>query len=146
MPPGTLCLWIFWPSFNSVLLSTQEEKRNAVMNTYYALAVSTVTAISMSALAHPHGKINMVRSGAAPWAARGFSGPGTHTHACSPQHQPHGLGKCMLGDGALSPVPWSTRKSTRLSSGHWTLGDCNDQRLTGGGGGWGADLVISIDI
>ncbi|XP_045046620.2 blood group Rh(CE) polypeptide isoform X2 [Desmodus rotundus] len=57
---GTLCLWIFWPSFNSVLLSTQEEKRNAVMNTYYALAVSTVTAISMSALAHPHGKINMM--------------------------------------------------------------------------------------
>ncbi|XP_036888830.1 RH-like protein isoform X1 [Sturnira hondurensis] len=57
---GTLCLWMFWPSFNSVLLSIQEEKRKkAVFNTHYALAVSAVTAISMSALAHPQGKINM---------------------------------------------------------------------------------------
>ncbi|KAM5322180.1 blood group Rh(CE) polypeptide [Glossophaga mutica] len=56
---GTLCLWMFWPSFNSVLLSTEEERKIAVFNTYYALAVSAVTAISMSALAHPQGKINM---------------------------------------------------------------------------------------
>ncbi|XP_036991872.2 blood group Rh(CE) polypeptide [Artibeus jamaicensis] len=56
---GTLCLWIFWPSFNSVLLSVQEERKKAVFNTYYALAASAVTAISVSALAHPQGKINM---------------------------------------------------------------------------------------
>nr|XP_034358819.1 blood group Rh(CE) polypeptide [Arvicanthis niloticus] len=56
---GTLFLWIFWPSVNSALLEGTE-KRNAVFNTYYALAVSTVTATSMSALSHPQGKINMV--------------------------------------------------------------------------------------
>ncbi|XP_028615695.1 blood group Rh(CE) polypeptide [Grammomys surdaster] len=56
---GTLFLWIFWPSVNSALLEGTE-KRNAVFNTYYALAVSTVTATSMSALSHAQGKINMV--------------------------------------------------------------------------------------
>nr|XP_020014295.1 RH-like protein isoform X4 [Castor canadensis]XP_020014296.1 RH-like protein isoform X4 [Castor canadensis] len=57
---GTLFLWIFWPRFNSALLNIPSEKKNAVFNTYYALAVSTVTATSMSALAHPQGKINMI--------------------------------------------------------------------------------------
>ncbi|XP_006883712.1 PREDICTED: RH-like protein IC [Elephantulus edwardii] len=56
---GTLFLWIFWPSFNSALLEAPDEKKNAVFNTYYALAVSAVTAISVSALAHPKGKLNM---------------------------------------------------------------------------------------
>ncbi|KAM6216960.1 blood group Rh(CE) polypeptide [Rhynchocyon petersi] len=57
---GTLFLWIFWPSFNSALLNSSNEKKNAVFNTYYALAVSAVTAISLSAFAHPQGKISMI--------------------------------------------------------------------------------------
>ncbi|XP_052033680.1 blood group Rh(D) polypeptide [Apodemus sylvaticus] len=56
---GTLFLWIFWPSVNSALLEGTK-KRNAVFNTYCALAVSTVTATSLSALSHPQGRINMV--------------------------------------------------------------------------------------
>ncbi|KAL6033918.1 hypothetical protein STEG23_007193 [Scotinomys teguina] len=56
---GTLFLWIFWPSFNSALVELTD-KKNAVFNTYYALAASAVTATSMSALSHPQGKINMV--------------------------------------------------------------------------------------
>ncbi|KAL0605092.1 hypothetical protein AAY473_027091 [Plecturocebus cupreus] len=56
---GTLFLWMFWPSFNSALLRNPIERRDAVFNTYYALAVSTVTSISVSSLAHPRGKINM---------------------------------------------------------------------------------------
>ncbi|GAB1289073.1 Blood group Rh(D) polypeptide [Apodemus speciosus] len=57
---GTLFLWIFWPSVNSALLEGTK-KRNAVFNTYCALAVSMVTATSLSALSHPQGRINMVR-------------------------------------------------------------------------------------
>ncbi|XP_023578306.1 blood group Rh(CE) polypeptide [Octodon degus] len=57
---GTLFLWMFWPSFNSALLDIANEKKNAVFNTYYALAVSTVTATSVSALNHREGKINMI--------------------------------------------------------------------------------------
>nr|XP_010343727.1 RH-like protein isoform X2 [Saimiri boliviensis boliviensis] len=56
---GTLFLWMFWPSFNSALLRNPLERRDAVFNTYYALAVSAVTSISLSSLAHPRGKINM---------------------------------------------------------------------------------------
>ncbi|XP_020764980.2 RH-like protein IC [Odocoileus virginianus] len=56
---GTLFLWMLWPSFNSALLEEADEKKKAVLNTYYALAVSMVTAILMSSLAHPQGKINM---------------------------------------------------------------------------------------
>nr|XP_021499838.1 blood group Rh(CE) polypeptide [Meriones unguiculatus] len=57
---GTLFLWIFWPSFNSALLEAINDKKNAVFNTYYALAVSTVAATAVSALTHPKGKINMI--------------------------------------------------------------------------------------
>ncbi|XP_069893707.1 RH-like protein isoform X1 [Dipodomys merriami] len=57
---GTLFLWIFWPSFNSTLLYSLNERKNAVFNTCYALAVSTVTATAVSALAHPQGKINLI--------------------------------------------------------------------------------------
>ncbi|XP_057600186.1 RH-like protein [Hippopotamus amphibius kiboko] len=56
---GTLFLWMFWPSFNSALLDVLDERKKAVFNTYYALTVSTVTAISGSALTHPQGKISM---------------------------------------------------------------------------------------
>ncbi|XP_020838795.1 RH-like protein isoform X2 [Phascolarctos cinereus] len=57
---GTLFLWIFWPTFNSALLEYPSEKETAIYNTYYALAVSAVVAMSFSAAAHPHGKISMI--------------------------------------------------------------------------------------
>lgn len=56
-------MWIFWPSFNSALLDVTDERKNALFNTHYALAVSAVTAISVSALSNPGGKINLVRRG-----------------------------------------------------------------------------------
>uniref|UniRef100_A0A5F8GPN1 Rh blood group CcEe antigens n=1 Tax=Monodelphis domestica TaxID=13616 RepID=A0A5F8GPN1_MONDO len=56
---GTLFLWIFWPTFNSVLLNSPGEKEIAIYNTYYALAVSAVTAMSFSAATHSNGKISM---------------------------------------------------------------------------------------
>uniref|UniRef100_A0A8C7C3C4 Ammonium transporter AmtB-like domain-containing protein n=1 Tax=Neovison vison TaxID=452646 RepID=A0A8C7C3C4_NEOVI len=45
--------------FNSALLDSPTERKNAVFSTYYALAASTVTAISVSVLAHSQRKINM---------------------------------------------------------------------------------------
>lgn len=132
-PPGTLFLWMFWPSFNFALLKTPTEMKNAVFNTYYALAVSAVTAISVSALAHPQGKINMVRRGAAPWAAPGSSRPNTHLHVPSPQHQSHGVGKSTASCGALSAMPWSRRERARLLKRALELRRLrNDQGLTGG--------------
>ncbi|XP_008692804.1 blood group Rh(CE) polypeptide isoform X3 [Ursus maritimus] len=75
---GTLFLWMFWPSFNSALLDVPKERKNAVFNTYYALAASAVTAISMSALARPRGKINMTHIHNAILAGGVAVGPSCH--------------------------------------------------------------------
>ncbi|NWI66208.1 RHD protein, partial [Todus mexicanus] len=53
---GTLFLWVFWPSFNS-LLATHESR--AIYNTYFALAVSAVTAFPLSVLTSKDGKFRM---------------------------------------------------------------------------------------
>ncbi|NXN69252.1 RHD protein, partial [Himantopus himantopus] len=54
---GTVFLWVFWPSFNSVL--AVGNKRNAIYNTYFALAVSAVTAFVLSVLTTKDGKFRM---------------------------------------------------------------------------------------
>ncbi|NXE93188.1 RHL protein, partial [Menura novaehollandiae] len=53
---GTVFVWVFWPSFNSVLT---DAKKEAVLNTYFALAVSAVTAFMLSALTSKDGKFRM---------------------------------------------------------------------------------------
>ncbi|XP_074516524.1 rh blood group, D antigen [Sebastes fasciatus] len=59
---GTLFLWMFWPSFNSVLVDsrTPGRKLGAVCSTYLALAVSAVTAAAVSVLSSPKGKLNPI--------------------------------------------------------------------------------------
>ncbi|NXD84548.1 RHL protein, partial [Halcyon senegalensis] len=54
---GTLFLWVFWPSFNSVLAANNKSK--AIYNTYFALAVSAVTAFLLSVLTTKDGKFRM---------------------------------------------------------------------------------------
>ncbi|NXQ13670.1 RHL protein, partial [Peucedramus taeniatus] len=53
---GTVFVWVFWPSFNSVLAYS---KKNAVLSTYLALAVSAVAAFMLSALTSKDGKFRM---------------------------------------------------------------------------------------
>ncbi|KAI1231143.1 hypothetical protein IHE44_0008076, partial [Lamprotornis superbus] len=53
---GTVFVWMFWPSFNSVLA---ESKSQAVLSTYLALAVSAVAAFMLSALTSKDGKFRM---------------------------------------------------------------------------------------
>ncbi|KAM9532170.1 blood group Rh(CE) polypeptide isoform 4-T4 [Guaruba guarouba] len=53
---GTLFLWVFWPSFNSVL---SDSKWRAIYNTYFGLAVSAVTAFALSVLTTKDGKFRM---------------------------------------------------------------------------------------
>ncbi|XP_070698504.1 rh blood group, D antigen [Pempheris klunzingeri] len=59
---GTLFLWMFWPSFNSVLVDsrTPGRKLGAVCSTYLALSVSAVTAAAVSVLLNPKGKLNPI--------------------------------------------------------------------------------------
>ncbi|XP_034610116.1 blood group Rh(CE) polypeptide [Trachemys scripta elegans] len=75
---GTLFLWMFWPSFNSVLIVDLMEKRNAICNTYYAIAVSAVAAFALSSLSSRNGKIRMIHihhAALAGGVALGFSAP-----------------------------------------------------------------------
>ncbi|XP_074790422.1 blood group Rh(CE) polypeptide isoform X2 [Natator depressus] len=75
---GTLFLWMFWPSFNSVLIVDVMEKRNAICNTYYAITVSAVAAFALSSLSSRNGKIRMIHihhAALAGGVALGFSAP-----------------------------------------------------------------------
>ncbi|NXR40144.1 RHL protein, partial [Zosterops hypoxanthus] len=53
---GTVFVWVFWPSFNSLLT---DSSMKAVLNTYLALAVSAVAAFMLSALTSKDGKFRM---------------------------------------------------------------------------------------
>ncbi|KAK6474276.1 ammonium transporter Rh type A-like [Huso huso] len=57
---GTIFLWMFWPSYNSVLIEGKAEKMNAVYSTYFSLAASAVTVFAFSVLISKKGKMNMV--------------------------------------------------------------------------------------
>ncbi|XP_075709343.1 RH-like protein [Rhinoderma darwinii] len=57
---GTLFLWMFWPSFNSIMLKNSTQLRNAVYNTFFTLAASTVTVFSISVLLNQNGKFKMI--------------------------------------------------------------------------------------
>ncbi|KAK1791192.1 hypothetical protein P4O66_013214 [Electrophorus voltai] len=53
---GMLLLWMFWPSINFV----QAQEIRIMYSTYLSLAVSAVTAMALSVLLSPKGKINLV--------------------------------------------------------------------------------------
>ncbi|KFQ26469.1 Ammonium transporter Rh type A, partial [Merops nubicus] len=56
---GTLFLWLFWPSFNSAI-ATEKFWNEAIINTYYSLAASTVVTFALSSLVDQRGKFSMV--------------------------------------------------------------------------------------
>ncbi|NWR25161.1 RHD protein, partial [Emberiza fucata] len=58
---GTVFVWVFWPSFNSILPFLKAHKVRAVLNTYLALAVSAVAAFMLSALTSKDGKFRMAQ-------------------------------------------------------------------------------------
>ncbi|XP_064254535.1 RH-like protein [Passer domesticus] len=75
---GTVFVWVFWPSFNSILVDSKEK---AVLNTYLALAVSAVAAFMLSALTSKDGKFRMAHIRSAVLAggvAVSYSAQGIH--------------------------------------------------------------------
>lgn len=56
---GTLFLYVYWPSFNSVLADGNARER-AILNTYLSLAAATVTTFIVSALVSHENKLDMV--------------------------------------------------------------------------------------
>ncbi|EFX66581.1 hypothetical protein DAPPUDRAFT_3473, partial [Daphnia pulex] len=47
---GTMFLWLLWPSFNACLAKGDAEQFRAIINTYYSLSASCVTAFAVSSL------------------------------------------------------------------------------------------------
>ncbi|XP_041060614.1 ammonium transporter Rh type C-like isoform X2 [Carcharodon carcharias] len=56
---GTLLLWVFWPSFNSVFASSGHGQHRAVIHTYIGLSSCTLTTFAISSLLDKRGKINI---------------------------------------------------------------------------------------
>lgn len=56
---GTIFLWMFWPSFNAIGL-TGDDQHRAVINTYFALASCCVTTFAFSAIITPGHKFSMM--------------------------------------------------------------------------------------
>ena len=62
-PAGSVFIWMFWPSFNSILVDkrTPERDLEVVCSTYLALAASAVAAVAVAVLLKPKGKASLVR-------------------------------------------------------------------------------------
>ncbi|XP_030637058.1 ammonium transporter Rh type A isoform X1 [Chanos chanos] len=57
---GTVFLWMFWPSFNSAIASAGYPQQTAIINTYFSLAASALSAYATSSLLEHKGKLDMV--------------------------------------------------------------------------------------
>ena len=57
---GTIFLWMYWPSFNSMPATDDFEKRIAITNTYLSLAASCIVTFAISGLDDKHHRISMV--------------------------------------------------------------------------------------
>ncbi|CAB3988161.1 ammonium transporter Rh type B-like [Paramuricea clavata] len=57
---GTIFLWMYWPSFNSVLVSPAVDQQRAVINTYLSLVACCVTTFAVSAFINTDRKLDMV--------------------------------------------------------------------------------------
>lgn len=61
--PGTLFLWIYWPSFNSAISAHGDSQHRAALNTYCSLAASVLISVALSSALNKKGKLDMVSSG-----------------------------------------------------------------------------------
>ena len=59
LSPGTIFLWVFWPSFNGGLAQGNAQYR-AIINTYFSLAGSVISSYIFSMYVHGNKKIDMV--------------------------------------------------------------------------------------
>lgn len=59
---GTIFLWMYWPSFNSIPATDDFEKQVTIINTYFALTAAAVAAFATSGFGdhHHQHKFNMV--------------------------------------------------------------------------------------
>lgn len=71
IPPGTLYLWMYWPSFNSAISEHGDAQHRAAINTYCSLAACVLTTMAFSSMLQKKGKLDMVS-----WEPRALCSPG----------------------------------------------------------------------
>lgn len=59
-PTGTICLWIFWPSFTSATTAHGSAEPWAVLNTYFSMAASTMATFVLSPVLYEESTLRMV--------------------------------------------------------------------------------------
>lgn len=57
---GTIFLWIYWPSFNSVILGPGTQQNRAIINTYFSMAAGVMATFVISPLLSKKHKMSMV--------------------------------------------------------------------------------------
>lgn len=125
---GTIFLWIFWPSFNSVLVDGADQER-AIFNTYLSLAAATGKIStdqiseqppSQTPKRHPHTSpiITMINRSLPP-------PPSDHLHAVGSSEP-----RQQIGHGAHSELDAGRGSGCgiRLQFAHPTLWGCDDWR------------------
>ncbi|NXL87653.1 RHBGB protein, partial [Alectura lathami] len=58
---GTVCLWIFWPSFASATTAHDSAEPWAVLNLYFSLAASTMATVVLSPVLYKEGTLQMAQ-------------------------------------------------------------------------------------
>lgn len=59
-PTGTICLWIFWPSFASATTTQDSAEPWAVLNLYFSLAASTLATVILWPILYEEGTLQVV--------------------------------------------------------------------------------------
>ncbi|XP_045479049.1 ammonium transporter Rh type B [Harmonia axyridis] len=121
---GTIFLWLYWPSFNSISLQ-QDLKFRAIINTYLSLASSCVTTFAVSSWFNDDGKLEMVHIQNATLAGGVAIGS-----SASLLIQPYGAVLVGIIAGIISVVGY--RKLTPWLDNKWNIHDtCGVHNLHG---------------
>ncbi|NXD31297.1 RHD protein, partial [Spelaeornis formosus] len=119
---GSVFVWVLWPSFNSVLAGS---KREAVLNTYLALAVSAVAAFMLSALTSRDGKFRTAHIHGAVLAggvAISYTAPSIQHPCAAMMLGLLGSGTAVLGSHCLQRCFNPALKLQDTSGVHFTFG------------------------
>uniref|UniRef100_A0A8C6J6M1 Uncharacterized protein n=1 Tax=Melopsittacus undulatus TaxID=13146 RepID=A0A8C6J6M1_MELUD len=61
LPTGTICLWIFWPSFTTATSAHGSAEPWALLNTYFSMAASTMATFVLSPVLYDKSTLHMVQ-------------------------------------------------------------------------------------
>jgi len=98
---GTIFLWMYWPSFNSIPELDPERRQIAIINTYLSLAAACSTTFAVSGFSDSRKRINMVHIQNATLAGGVMMG-------CAANMRLGAGGACLMGAILAASQQWAT--------------------------------------